>query len=81
MDQSRAARTPACGVRRSGVSTASIEIKLVVRFIMRFDHAARLAMGSRERWETGLRVVERTGDQLRVLRPFQRSAWRALAAR
>jgi hypothetical protein len=26
-------------------------------------------------------VVERTGDQLRVLRPFQRSGWRALAAR
>jgi hypothetical protein len=48
---------------------------------MRIDHAARLAMGSRERWETGLRVVERTGDQLRVLRPFQRFGWRALVAR
>jgi hypothetical protein len=26
---------------------------------MRIDQAARLAIGSRERWETGLRVVER----------------------
>jgi hypothetical protein len=26
---------------------------------MRIDHAARLAIGSSERWETGLRVVER----------------------
>ena len=59
----------------------AIDVKVVVQFIMRIDHAARLAMGSRERWETGLRVVERTGDQLRVLRPFQRSGWRALAAR
>jgi hypothetical protein len=59
----------------------AIDVKVVVQFIMRFDHAARLAMGSRERWETGLRVVERTGDQLRVLRPFQRSGWRALAVR
>ena len=58
-----------------------IDVKAVVQFIMRFDQAARLAMGSRERWETELRVVERTGDQLRVLRPFQRSGWRALAAR
>jgi len=28
---------------------------------MRTDQAARLAIGSRERWETGLTVVERTG--------------------
>ena len=58
-----------------------IDVKVVVQCIMRFDHAARLAMGSRERWETGLRVVDWTGDQLRVLRPLQRSGWRALAAR
>ena len=40
---------------------------------MRIDQATHLAIRPRERWETGLRVVERTGDQLRVLRPFQRS--------
>ena len=61
--------------------TKAIDVKVVVQFDMRFDHAARLAIGSRERWETGLRVVDWTGDQLRVLRPFQRSGWRALAAR
>jgi hypothetical protein len=33
---------------------------------MRIDQAARLAIGSRDRRETGLRVVERIGDQLRV---------------
>jgi hypothetical protein len=63
------------------VGTRSIDVKIVVQHIIRIDQAARLAMGSRERWETELRVVERTGDQLRVLRPFQRSGWRALAAR
>jgi hypothetical protein len=50
-----------------------MDVKVVVQFIMRIDQATRLAIGSRERWETGLRVVERTGDQLRVRRPFQRS--------
>ena len=50
-----------------------IDVKVVVQFIMRIDQATRLAIGSRERWETGLRVVARTGDQLRVRRPFQRS--------
>jgi hypothetical protein len=69
----------------SGKSTTprreAIDVKVVVQFIMRIDQAARLAIGSRERWETGFRVVERTGDQLRVRRPFQRSGWRALAAR
>jgi hypothetical protein len=40
---------------------------------MRIDHATRLAIGSRERWETELRVMERTGGQLQVQQPFQRS--------
>ncbi len=44
----------------------SIDVKVVVQFIMRIDQATRLAIGSRERWETGLRVVARTGDRLRV---------------
>ena len=55
----------------------TIDVKVVVQFVMRIDHAARLAIGSRERWESVLRVVERTGDQWRVLRPFQRYGWRA----
>ena len=38
---------------------STIDVKVVVQFIMRIDQAARLAIGSRERWETGLRVVER----------------------
>ena len=59
----------------------TIDVKVVVQFIMRIDQAARLAIGSRERWETGLRVVERTGDQLRVRRPFLRSGWRSFAVR
>jgi hypothetical protein len=72
-----------CGDRQAVFSggTSAIDVKVVVQFIMWFDHAARLAMGSRVRWETGLRVVVRTGDQLPTLRPFQRSGWRALAAR
>jgi hypothetical protein len=59
----------------------TIDVKVVVQFIMRIDQAARLAICSRERWETGLRVVERTGDQLRVRRPFLRSGWRSFAVR
>ena len=59
----------------------TIDVKLVVQFIMLIDQATRLAIGSRERWETGLRVVERTGDQLRVRRAFQRSGWRSFAVR
>jgi hypothetical protein len=47
-----------------------MDVKGIIQFIMRIGQATRLAMGSRERWETGLRVVERTGDQLRVRRPF-----------
>ena len=31
-----------------------MDVKAVVQFIMRIDQAARLAIGSRERWETGL---------------------------
>jgi hypothetical protein len=50
-----------------------MDVKAVVQFIIQIDQATRLAIGSRERWETGLRVVERTGDHLRVRRPFQRS--------
>ena len=46
-----------------------IDMKVVVQCIMRIDQAARLAIGSRERWETGLRVVERTGDQWRARLP------------
>jgi hypothetical protein len=34
---------------------------------------AWLATDYRSRWQAGLRVVERAGDQLRVQRPFQRS--------
>ncbi len=56
-----------------GNGVVAIDVKVVVQFIMRIDHATRLAIGSMERWETGLRAVERTGDQLRVRRPFQRS--------
>ncbi len=59
--------------RRNKNIRAAIDVRVVVQFIMRIDQATRLAIGSRERWETGLRVVERTGDQLRVGRPFQRS--------
>jgi hypothetical protein len=44
-----------------------------VQFIMRIDQATRLAIGSMGRWETGLRVVDRKGDQLRVRRSFLRS--------
>jgi hypothetical protein len=36
-----------------------IDVKGIIQFIMRIGQATRLAMGSRERWETGLRVVER----------------------
>ncbi len=56
-----------------GACSAPMAVKVVVQFIMRIDHATRLAIGSRERGETGLRVVEWTGDQLRLRRPFQRS--------
>jgi hypothetical protein len=34
---------------------------------MRIDAAARLAIGSMERWGTGLMVAGRTGDQLLML--------------
>ncbi len=61
------------GACRKHHEPGTIDVKVVVQFIMRIDHATRLAIGSRERWETGLRAVERTGDQLRVRRPFQRS--------
>jgi hypothetical protein len=37
-------------------AAVTIDVKVVVQFIMRIDHAARLAIGSRERWETGLRA-------------------------
>ena len=78
---SRESLKPAVRWLDSCTSVRPIDVKVVVQFIMRIDQAARLAIGSRERWETGLRVVERTGDQLRVRRPFQRSGWRALAVR
>jgi len=36
-----------------------IDVKVIIQFIMRIAQATRLAMSSRERWETGLRIVER----------------------
>ena len=51
---------PISGPSVSGIRRPAIDVKVAVQFLMRIDQAARLAIGSRDRWETGLRVVERT---------------------
>lgn len=42
-----------------------------VNVVVHHDHAVRLAIVSRERRESGARVVGLAGDQSRMLRPFQ----------